>query len=55
MERGLYGAVLFIDENNGCVEIDGDSDLKTFLYEETPYRLIKKAAFLIVDFDDLPH
>ena len=39
LERGLYGAVLFIDENNGCVEIDGDSDLKTFLYEVTPYVL----------------
>ena len=37
--RGLYGAVLLIDEINGCVEIDGDSDLKTFLYEVTPYVL----------------
>ena len=39
LEKGLSGAVFLIDENTGFVEIDGDKDLKTFLYEVTPYLL----------------
>ena len=37
LERGISGAIFLIDENSGFVEIDGDLNLKTFLYEVTPY------------------
>ena len=39
LERGISGAIFLIDDNSGYVEIDGDLNLKRFLYEVTPYLL----------------